>query len=67
MQYIKLKVNGMECHGCENRIKNVISNLENVKKVEANFETGIVEVEAENSVSEELIKKKIKDLGFEIK
>lgn len=66
MKSIKLNVSGMACHGCENRIKNAVSSIKGVKKVEANYETGIVEVDLEESVDEKVIKEKITDLDFEV-
>lgn len=66
MKKITLNVEGMECHGCENRVKNALKNINLVKNVDANFETGIVEVEAEDSVDENIIKEKIDDLGFKV-
>ena len=56
MKNIKLNIEGRECNGCENRIKNAISSMKEVKNVIANFETGIVEVECEDTVKEDLIK-----------
>lgn len=67
MKNIKLNIEGMECHGCENRIKNAISSMKEVKNVIANFETGIVEAECEDTVKEDLIKEKISNLGFTVK
>ena len=41
--------------------------MKEVKNVIANFETGIVEVECEDTVKEDLIKEKISNLGFTVK
>ena len=67
MRKIVLDVERMECQGCANRINNVVKNIDCVKNVVANFETGIVEIEAEDNVNEDLIKEKICDLGFKVK
>ena len=42
-----LNVKGMVCGGCENRVKNALSQIEGVKNVEADFKTGIVKVNAD--------------------
>ena len=35
MKEIKLKINGMMCAGCENRVKSAVSLIEGVEKVDA--------------------------------
>ena len=67
MQEIKLKVEGMMCSGCENRVKNAVSKIDGVKEVIANHETGIVEVKANENVNIDTIKEAIIDLDYEIK
>ena len=42
MKEIKIKVNGMVCEGCENRVKNALSTIDGIEKVEANHKTGDV-------------------------
>ena len=42
MKEIELNVKGMVCGGCENRVKNSISEMKEVKEVSANHETGKV-------------------------
>ena len=37
MNKLELKVEGMVCTGCENRLKNAILQMKNVKNVEASF------------------------------
>lgn len=66
MEAINLKVEGMECAGCEKRIQNAVSNVTGVKEVKANHENGTVIVTAKNGVDIEEIKNKINDLGFEV-
>ena len=66
MKEITIKVNGMVCGGCENRVKNAVSNIEGVEEVTANHELGEVTVKANENVSEEAIKNKIDDIGFEV-
>ena len=66
MEEIKIKVNGMVCEGCENRIKNVLSTLDGIQKVEANHEIGIVVVTSSKEILRSYIEEKINNLGFEI-
>ena len=61
-----LKVKGMVCNGCENRIKNALENMEGIENVVANHNTGIVTVTSNNDVSEDNMKEKIEDIGFEV-
>lgn len=66
MKDIELKVEGMVCNGCENRVKNALKNINGVEEVEANYTTGIVKVTASDDVLENTIKEKIEDIGFEV-
>ena len=61
-----LKVKGMVCNGCENRIKNALENMEGIEKVVADHTSGIVTVTANNDVLEDKMKEKIEDIGFEV-
>ena len=66
MKELEIKVNGMVCGGCENRVKNALSTIEGVERVEANHNTGIVTIKAEKDLDVVQIKERIVDLGFEI-
>ena len=55
----------MMCEGCENRIKNALSSIDGVQKVEANHTTGEVVVTTNKEIEISIIKDKIDDLGFE--
>ena len=65
MDSIKLKVKGMMCEGCENRLKNSLKSLKGVKNVEASYKEGNVTISG-NSIDKEEIISKIKDLDFEV-
>lgn len=70
MSKLELDVIGMHCGGCENRIKNALSELKIIKNVEANHETGKVNIELKKEGNEETlseIKKIIERLDFEVK
>ena len=66
MKEIKIKVNGMMCQGCENRVKNSLMTIEGIEKVEADYTTGIVIVTSNDNVAKELMEEKIDDIGFEV-
>lgn len=66
MKKIEIKTKGMVCGGCENRVKNAISEIEGIEKVNADHKTGLVEIEAKDEVQVEEIEEKIEDIGFEI-
>ncbi len=66
MKEITLKVNGMACEGCENRIKNALSTIENVEGVTADHKTGIVTVTSKEEIKISEVEEKISDIGFEV-
>ena len=66
MKELEIKINGMVCGGCENRVKTALSTIEGVVRVEANHNTGIVTIKAEKDLDMVQIKERIVDLGFEI-
>ena len=66
MKQINLKVNGMVCNGCENRVKNVLKNIEGVSEVTASYKSGVVTVTLDEEITEDLIQETIENLGYEI-
>ena len=66
MKEIRIKVKGMVCQGCENRVKNALSTIEGLEKVEANYQTGIVTIWAKEELDQSVMEEKIDDLGFEV-
>ena len=66
MKETKIKVKGMVCEGCENRVKNALLAMEGIEKVEANHKEGIVTVITQKEIEKTIIEEKIEDLGFEI-
>ena len=59
MKELKLKVEGMVCEGCENRVKSAISLMDGVENVDANHNTGIVTVNVKEDLDIAKIKEKI--------
>lgn len=61
-----VKIKGMMCAGCENRVKNVLENLKGVQKVTANHNTGIVTITLNCDIPFDMIKETIEELGYEM-
>ncbi len=61
-----IKVEGMVCTGCENRVQNALKTIEGIESVEANHKEGTVKVISTNEVTENAIKEKIEDIGFDV-
>ena len=66
MKELKVKVEGMVCEGCENRVKSAISLMDGVETVEANHNTGIVTINVKEDLDIAKIKEKIEDLGYDV-
>lgn len=66
MKELKLKINGMMCGGCENRVKNALSEIDGVESVEADHNTGIVVINSKKDLDIAKIKEQIIDIGYEI-
>ena len=62
-----IKVEGMVCNGCENRVQNALKNINGVENVVADHTTGIVTITSKNEVAESTMKEKIEDIGFKVK
>lgn len=65
---IEIRISGMSCTGCENRVENILKNIENVESVNANYNTGIVEIGTNNikDLDIDVIKETLEDLGYDI-
>lgn len=62
-----IKVEGMVCGGCENRVQNALKTIEGVENVVANHTNGTVTVTSKDEVEVLIMKEKIEDIGFEVK
>jgi len=67
MKETSMKVEGMVCEGCENRVQNALKTIEGVETVVANHIKGTVIVTAKEEVSESVLKEKVEDIGFTVK
>lgn len=66
MKELKIKINGMVCGGCENRVKTALSEINGIEGVDADHNTGMVTIKSENDLDVNQIKERITDLGYEI-
>lgn len=67
MEKINLKIEGMHCSGCSERLKKVLPNLDGVRVVDISFETGEANLEVDFSkVKIEDINEVIADAGFSV-
>lgn len=67
MKEIIIKVEGMVCNGCENRVQNALKTIEGVEKVVADYRNGTVTVTTNDKVEIDALKYKIEDIGFSVK
>ena len=67
MQEIILRVEGMMCTGCENRIEKALKNQKEVEAVKADHKKGEVQIVVKEEPNLRKIKEKIENLGFRVK
>lgn len=65
MKEIKLKIEGMHCTGCSNRLEKVLNNTDGIEKATVSFEEkqAIIEYD-ESQIDIDKIKETISDAGF---
>lgn len=61
-----IKVNGMVCNGCENRVQNALKSIEGIEEVKADHNKGEVTITAKEEINIKDVEAKIEDIGFEI-
>ncbi len=66
MKELEIKVKGMVCGGCENRVQNALKTIDGIEKVVANHNTGIVSITVKEDIDKKVIEEKIEDIGFEV-
>jgi len=66
MSNIKIKTKGMHCPSCEMLVKDSLEDLDGVEKAEADFKSGIVSVDFDDSkIGLDKIKSIIKEEGYD--
>lgn len=66
MKELTIKVSGMMCAGCENRVKNALNLIEGVEIIEVSHINGIVKLNINENIEKNTIEETITDLGFDI-
>lgn len=67
MEKTTLNVSGMTCGHCEKAVKDAVSELDGVQKVEVSLDNGTVAVEYDASkTSEAQMKEAIEDQGYDV-
>ena len=61
-----LKIGGMDCTGCEKRVRTALTRLEGVIKADPDHKAGLVALRYDTDrIAEEDIKERIRDAGYE--
>lgn len=66
MDTLTIKVKGMVCNGCENRIQNALKTIDGINEVFADYKQELVTVKVNREFDKNVIYEKIEDLGFEV-
>ncbi|MCR5545040.1 MAG: cation transporter [Lachnospiraceae bacterium] len=61
-----LQIDGMMCGMCEAHMNDAIRNHFKVKKVSSSHKKGITEVVSEESLNQEILKKAVSEMGYEL-
>jgi len=62
-----LAVEGMSCMHCANHVKKYLEEIPGVSNVTVNLDEGAAWIETDGKASDEQIREKLKDTGYEIK
>ena len=66
MQELNIKVKGMMCNGCENRVQNALKQINGVEDVKASHVNGTVDIIANGDLNKKDIIETIQDIGYEV-
>ena len=67
MEEIVLKINGMKCSGCSQRLENALKNTDGIESASVDLETREAKVEYnKKEISFENICEVVADIGFEV-
>ena len=67
MKTISLQVSGMSCGHCEKAVTNALMAIEGVENVEVDLKTGNVKINAQENVSEQVLKDAVEEQGYDVK
>lgn len=60
----EFEVEGIHCNKCKARVEEALKSIEGVKKVNADVATGKTVIKSKQEISNDVIKEKLDDLGF---
>ena len=60
-----IKIEGMSCEHCKKRVEDALSQLEGVKSAKVNLKEKEAVVSLKNDVSDDVLKAKVKEAGYE--
>lgn len=66
MKDFKLKIDGIKCTGCINRIKNVLSKIKGIKKYDISLDNKILNITTKEENIDNIIKR-IEEIDFKVK
>ncbi|MBT2525626.1 heavy-metal-associated domain-containing protein [Streptomyces sp. ISL-99] len=61
-----LKVQGMDCAGCEQRLTAAVQRLEGVRSAAADHATGVLEVELASGSDREAVTARVSEAGYTV-
>ena len=67
MKKVEIKVEGMHCEGCSNRLSRVLNNVDGVKEANVSLENKLASIEYDENITKiEDLEESIKEAGFEV-
>ena len=66
MKEIVLKINGMKCTGCSQRLERVLKNVEGVEDASVDLDTREAKINCKDDVAFEVLNEAVEDAGFEV-
>lgn len=63
---IELKIKGMTCGHCQSRVQQALLALPETERVEVSFKTGTARLKLKGAVSDEMLRKTVKDAGYRV-
>ncbi|WP_291970528.1 heavy-metal-associated domain-containing protein [Candidatus Symbiopectobacterium sp.] len=68
MSYVTINVQGMSCGGCASKVKNALEALNGVQGVQVTLETGLVNVEYNETekANPDAFRDTVEGLGFDV-
>ena len=62
----RIKIDGMKCSGCANRVNNALKGIKEIKKVNVNLEEKYADIVYKKDIDNETITNAIAELGFKV-